>query len=126
MPSLLQLESWLKQEIAKGKGYLHTNHVVIVEEESEKRKKGGAPDEEGKLPTRIVWDCGENWIYREWHTERERWMQAAQSNPALATEAQLQALRLFTSDGIRAILNELGNLRAKNSTAPKAVIPSGM
>jgi hypothetical protein len=130
MPSLIQLADWLRQEIAKGKGHLHTNHVVIVEEEVKKRKAGGSPDEEGKLPTRIVWNCGENWIYREWHEERERWMQAADNNPATATEAMIQALRVFTPEGIQAVLNELGNLRAAHRAAqeaapgpPKAILP---
>src|SRR5271170_2575132 len=118
MPTLYQLEAWVKQEIAKGKGPKHTNHVVIVEEEAAKRKSGGVPDEEGKLPTRIVWNCGENWIYREWHEERERWMQGAENNPAVATEAMIQALRLFTSEGLKAIIENLGNLRAKSASKP--------
>jgi hypothetical protein len=107
MPNLIQLEAWVKQQIAKGKGELHTNHVVIVEEESERRQRGGVRDESGKLPTRIVWDSGDNQMYCEWHRERERWMRLGNKNPCDVTAAMIIGLRLFSDEQILDIISNL-------------------
>ena len=58
MPTLFQLKSWVEQEIRKGKGEFHTNHVVIIEEEAAEKalnpptKKASARHESlGRLAT---------------------------------------------------------------------------
>lgn len=116
MPSLLQLESWLKQEIAKGKGHLHTNHVVIVEEEAEAKAKN-APDEEGKRKTRIAWDAGDPDSYAEWHKERERWMNAANKNPVVATDSMIVALRSVPDETIKIIMDNLQKIGEQRRSA---------
>ena len=106
LPSLLQLESWVKQEIAKGKGDLHTNHVVIIEEEAAKKATNPA-DDEGKRKTRIAWDAGDPDTYAAWHAERERWMAAANKNPVHVTDAMIVALKAYSEKAIKVILNNL-------------------
>ena|ERR1700734_1889771 len=101
MPTLYQLESWVKQEIAKGKGECHTNHVAIVEEAVKERVKNE------KRSTRIAWDCKDPDSYSLWHRERERWMEAAKKNPILATDAMIVALKAYSSEGIQVILENL-------------------
>ena len=101
MPSLLQLESWVKQEIAKGKGHLHTNHVEIIEEAVTKRVTNK------EAATKIAWDCKDPESYKAWHKERERWMQMAGSNPILATDSMIVALRMYDEKAMRIILENL-------------------
>ena len=103
MPRVDELYEWCKAKMRSGKGALHTNHVVIVEEEAEKRKKN-EPDEQGKRKTRIAWDAADPSSFAEFHKERERYMQAAGSNPTLATDAMICALRLHGNDEIRAFV----------------------
>jgi hypothetical protein len=110
VPSIHQVLAWAQEKVAKGKGELHTNHIVIVEEEAEKRKSGGVRDESGKLPTRIVWDAGDNQMYCEWHRENERWMQLCGSNPSVKTAAMIIGLRMYSDQQIRDIKHNLDSL----------------
>ena len=106
MPTLFQLKSWVEQEIRKGKGEYHTNHVVIIEEEAAE-KALNPPSEEGKRKTRIAWEAGDPDTYAAWHAERERWMVAANKNPTLATDSMIVALRMYDEKAIRIILENL-------------------
>ena len=106
MPTLFQLKSWVEQEIRKGKGEYHTNHVVIIEEEAAE-KALNPPSEEGKRKTRIAWDAGDPDSYAAWHAERERWMIAANKNPTLCTDCMIVALRMYDEKAMRIILENL-------------------
>ena len=108
----------MEQEIRKGHGELHCNHVVIMEQEAAE-KALNPPNEEGKRKTRIAWDAGDPDSYAAWHAERERWMIAAKKNPTLATDAMIVALKAYSQEGMEAILEALGSLVA-GRTAPNA------
>jgi hypothetical protein len=111
---LFQLESWVKQEIAKGKGEQHTNHVAIIEEAAEQRAKN-EPDAEGKRKTRIAWDAADPDSYMEWHKERERWMKILGNNPTTTTDCQIVALKAYSEEGIMAIRDAINETRAKTN-----------
>jgi hypothetical protein len=106
MPTLYQLKSWVEQEIRKGHGECHTNHVVIVEQEAAE-KALNPPDETGKRKTRIAWDAGDPDSYAEWHKERERWMIAANKNPVVATDSMIVALKAYSEAAIKVITENL-------------------
>jgi hypothetical protein len=100
MPTVQQAYEMLKFWKDSGKGDLHVNHLVLIEREAEKKAKN-EPDETGKRKTRIAWDCGDPDTFAAFHKERERFMQAAHSNPTLATDALICALRLHDDEEIR-------------------------
>jgi hypothetical protein len=106
VPTLHQLKSWVEQEIRKGHGELHCNHVVIMEQEAAE-KALNPPNEEGKRKTRIAWDAGDPDSYAAWHAERERWMIAAKKNPVYATDAMIVALKAYSEEAIKVILENL-------------------
>src|SRR5437016_2741006 len=85
MPTLFQLEAWVKAEIGKGKGSLHTNHPVIMEEEQAARI-ANKPDGAGKQKTKIAWETNDPDCYSLFHKQRERYFKFAGGNPVLATE----------------------------------------
>lgn len=109
---------------SKGKGHLHTNHIVIVEEEAEKRAKN-EPDAEGKQKTKICWDADDPEVYALFHVQRERYMKLAKSNKTLATEAIIMALRIQPDEEIQKFLAVLEMCEAgKNPNVPRAVLPA--
>jgi hypothetical protein len=120
MPTLFQLKSWVEQEIRKGHGECHTNHVVIVEQ-VQAEKALNPPDETGKRKTRIAWDAGDPDSYAAWHAERERWMIAAKKNPVISTDAMLVALRSVSNEAIQVIIENLQQIAAPGP--PKATLP---
>jgi hypothetical protein len=101
VPSIHQVLSWAKQEIAKGNGECHTNHITIIEHAVKDRQKNE------KRSTRIAWDCKDPDCYSAWHKERERWMEAAKKNPVLATDAMIVALKAYSPEGMQVILENL-------------------
>jgi hypothetical protein len=128
MPTLFQLKSWVEQEIRKGHGDCHTNHVVIIEQEAAE-KALNPPDETGKRKTRIAWDAGDPDSYAAWHAERERWMIAARKNPVISTDAMLVALRSVSEEAIKVIIENLQEIAAPPAQRtdapgpPKASLP---
>jgi hypothetical protein len=106
MPTLLQLSDWVKAELAKGKGHLHTNHPVIIEEEQQKKIEN-KPDSEGKRKTKIAWETNDPDCYSLFHKERERYFKFAGGNPVLATEAVIMALRVQRDEDIRRFVEVL-------------------
>lgn len=109
MPTVRELHEWVKNQLRTGKGDMHTNHVVIIEEEQKKRTEN-APDEQGKRKTRIAWDCADPETFAEFHKERERYMKAAGSNPTMATDVIILALRLHTDEEIRQFIEAVSNV----------------
>jgi hypothetical protein len=116
MPTLHQLKSWVDQEIRKGHGECHTNHVVIIEQEAAE-KALNPPDETGKRKTRIAWDAGDPDSYAEWHKERERWMNAANKNPVVATDSMIVALRSVPDETIKIIMENLQKIGEQRRSA---------
>jgi hypothetical protein len=106
MPTLNQLAEWVKSEISKGKGHLHTNHPVILEDEQNKRIEN-KPDAEGKKKTKIAWETNDPDCYSLFHKERERYFKFAGGNPVLATEAVIMALRIQRDEDIRRFIEAL-------------------
>ena len=129
MPTIAQLKSWVDEEMRKGHGELHTNHVVIIEVEAAE-KALNPPDETGKRKTRIAWDAGDPDSYAAWHAERERWMVAARKNPVISTDAMLVALRSVPEETIKVIIENLQEIARPAMSAaatapgpPKAQLP---
>lgn len=106
MPTLFQLEAWVKAEINKGKGHCHTNHVVCIEDEQAKKIEN-KPDEQGKKRTKIAWETNDPDCYSLFHKERERYFKFAGGNPVLATEAVIMALRIQRDEDIRRFIETL-------------------
>ena len=123
MPSIFQVKTWAEEQIRKGRGECHTNHIVIVEHEAAKRAEN-PPDAEGERKTRIAWDSCDPDSYAAWHAERERWMIAANKNPVMSTDAMLVALRSVSDEAIKIILENLQEIAKKPSGPPRAEIPS--
>lgn len=122
MPTLTKLAEWALQEIRKGKGELHVAHPVIVEEAAEQRKKNPA-DAAGKQKTKVCWDAHDPIAYSEFHEARELWMQSAGNNPRIATLAITQVLRLFTPEGRKAVIDNIGSTSAAASGVEPAELP---
>lgn len=112
MPTIFQLESWVKSEIAKGKGHLHTNHVVCIEDERAKQIEN-KPDEQGRQKTKFVWDLEDHNSYSIAHLEKERYIKVAKGNVVLAGEAWLMAVKSQTDDTIRLFLEAITSLKEK-------------
>ena len=109
MPRVDELLEWCRSQVRNGKSAMHTNHVVIIEEEQKKRTEN-APDEQGKRKTRIAWDCADPETFAEFHKERERYMKAAGSNPTMATDVIILALRLHTDEEIRKFIEAVSQV----------------
>lgn len=122
MPTCKDALEYYKKAVRDGKGDMHTGRPFISEEEEAKRQTN-APDSEGKQKTRIAWDAADPDVYSEWHRERIRWMKRANKNPTLATEAMILGLRAYSEEAIDKLIETLGDIRAKMSGVPKAVIP---
>lgn len=113
MPTLNQLKEWVDCEIGKGKGGLHTNHVIIVEDEQQKKIEN-APNEQGKRKTRIAWDAADPESFAEFHKEKEKYMRAAGGNPVLGTDAIIMALRLHDFEEVRRFVMALTDASEKD------------
>jgi hypothetical protein len=109
VPSIHQVLAWAQEKVARGDGELHTNHITVIEEQAKKRATN-APDDEGRRKTKIAWEAGDPDSYANWHKERERWMVLAKKNPTMATDAMIIALRLYTDEDVREILDNLQNI----------------
>lgn len=107
MPTVRQTAEFYMKALRDGKGDLHTPHPVIVEDENKKREQGGIP-KDGKLPTRIAFDSGDNETYRRFHVVRHRWMKRAGGNPTLMLAGMLTLMEKLSDDTIDAILDNLG------------------
>ena len=123
MPTCVQALEFYKKAVKDGKGHMHTGHPYISEEEQAKRE-AGAPNAEGKPKTKISWDAADQDSYREWHIERRRWMEAADHNPTLATDAMIVALKAYSLPAIAIVIETLSEMRTAQSGVPRVEIPT--
>lgn len=129
MPTCKEALEYYKKAVRDGKGDMRTGHPYIAEEEAAKREKN-EPDEHGRQKTKISFDSADPDSYKEWHKERKRWMERAQNNPTLSTDAMILALKTYDERDIDRIMETLGTLRARMEAeraeangVPRAVIP---
>jgi len=130
MATVKQAFEFYRKALRDGKGDMKTGHPYIAEEE-ERKRQDNAPDEQGRRKTRIAWDACDADSYTEWQVERGRWMGRAHKNPTVCTDAQILALRRYKLEEIDALIQTLGEARAKIEAAkaeasgvPRAVIPA--
>lgn len=128
MPTIDALESWCKEQKAKGKGRCHTNHVVCIEDENAKRAVNPPDERTGKPKTRIVWETNDPEVYSLFHVEKEKYMKAAGGNPVIGTEAMLVALKMHDFEAVRGFVQAIAAVKdqvkpVEGSGVPRAIIP---
>lgn len=106
MPLVKQVLDWAKSEVAKGKGELHTNHVVIIEEEARKKIEN-KPDAEGKQKTKVAWDTKDPETFGLLHAERERYFRMVGGNPVLGTSLMIMALKVQRDHDLKLFLEAM-------------------
>jgi len=113
---------------------MHTGHPFIAEDEAQARERNEQDPITKKRKTKIAFDSQDGDSYMEWHKERKRWMDRAQGNPTLSTDAMIVRLRQCSDRQIDEIIAKLGEAKAmlerekvlqENSAVPRAVIPKG-
>jgi len=126
MPTVKEASDYYKEQMRQGKGHLHTGHCYIAEDEAKKRESGQATDGDGKPKTKIAWDSSDPDSYAEWHKERRRWMDAANSNPTLSTDAMIVALKAYGTEAMKEIIDAINETRIQQSGVPRAEIPEAL
>ncbi|GAC1687962.1 MAG: hypothetical protein PVS2B2_26700 [Candidatus Acidiferrum sp.] len=110
MPTLNQLAEWVRVELGKGKGDLHTNHVVIIEDEA-KKKIENKPDAEGKQKTKIAWETKDPETFGLLHAERERYFHLVGGNPVLGTTLMIMALKIQRDEDIKRFIEGINAVK---------------
>lgn len=92
MPTLSQLEEWVKAKKAKFGGAVHCSQPVVAEEVRARAIKN-EPDADGKRCTRIGFETYSPECYIAWHETISYLMDRCGSNPILVLDVLLLLVR---------------------------------